>query len=124
MSGKLPVQFNDGSKTKSVLMQITQEKGPAKIKIFENESSKRPKNEIELNESYTEFVPQDPSHRTLVILTATQNYNIIFSEPHEAEEYLKIFNGKSNVYQDANSVKALDDQILQIWPFPLSELYD
>lgn len=122
MIGKLPVQFIDGSKTKNVLMQITQDKGPAKIKIFENDSSKRPKNEIELNESFSEILPQDASRKTVIVQTATQNYTIIFSDSAEAEEYLKIFNSKSNIYQDSNSVKALDDQILQIWPFPQNDL--
>lgn len=123
MTGKLPVQFNDGSKTKTAFMQVAQDKGPAKIKIFESDSSKRPKNEIELTESYTEFSPQDTNRKTLLILTATQNYNIIFNNSTEAEEYLKIFNSKSNICQDASSVKALDDQILEIWPFPQNDLF-
>lgn len=116
-STKISIQLLDGSKIKNALMQIDQSKGRYQLYIYEAETSRKPKYEFNLIESIAEL-SSDPVHQYITISSPKDLVTLVFNDPLIAQSMIKTLNSKSDISHDIDSIKILNEQVKNIWPFP------
>ena len=122
MSGheRIPILFTENSKPKNAFLQIIEMGNNSKLLVYGVDISKRAKHEYSLNECCSEYYKPDQSKKTIVFTSPKHVVNFTFNTPAEAEQYLRFFNSKSEIYTDIKALKILNDKIQKIWPFPMS----
>lgn len=120
--GKIKCNLVEGSKTKVVYMQITAEGNIHKCGIYESESSKKPKMEVIIQQSIAQWHTYDVLGRTIVLAAPNETLLLSFANAEEAGQYFKLFNSRSDIYRDQQSIFQIDQDLGKIWPFPQHDM--
>jgi hypothetical protein len=118
LEGRVPVTIVDGGKTRTIFMQVID---PYQLCLYDTESARRPRFDINLLNSICETWPNDPSGRAVSVISPNSLIVLSFSSASDAAAMLTFFNLKSDIYKDRQSMQQLDRHLEKIWPFPLHE---
>jgi hypothetical protein len=115
---RIPVGILEGAKTRPIYMQLID---PYQLFLYDTDTARRPRSEINLQQSICEQYAQDVSGRAISIISPSTVIVLSFSSAADANSYLTLFNGKSDIVKDRQSMQHLDRTLEANWPFPLHE---
>jgi hypothetical protein len=118
METRVAVSFLEGSKTRPLYLQIVD---PYSLYLYDTDTARRPKHEINLQQSVCEIYSHDVSGRAISVISPSAISILTFSSNADATNYLALFNSKSDIFKDRQSMQQLDRHLETIWPFPLRE---
>jgi hypothetical protein len=121
LDGRISVTVMEGNKGKPMYIQVVESANIHQLLIFENESSRRPRHEILLQQAISELYQNDISGKTIAVISPNTITVFAFSSAADAQTVLTFLNSKSDIFMDHQAMAQLDRALDAIWPFPFHE---
>jgi hypothetical protein len=118
LDSRVPVNLLEGTKTRPIFIQVVE---THQLCIYETDTSRRARHSINLQQSICEIFTHDVSGRAISVISPSNVIVLSFPSAADAKTVLDLFNAKSDIFKDRDSMQQLDRHIENVWPFPFRE---